>query len=289
LSDEFFQKEFEGLVNRNIFWVRSSKIQEDLLNSSPYVKEVVVEKQIPDTLIFTVTEREPKFVWVNLAGAYLLDGEGHVLEIASDFENLQLASEEIDLLKGYGNLQEVAEQPKEESEDEVLEENEGTTDDAASAEEEAGSETESIEVEETDKSEKIKKVEEQQKEMASRVEHFWIEQFKNMGEKYEIYPVIYSYQVSDLKVRDTLDITIVSGIQAGIELEFFEDIYRYIWESDYRFVIYITPTKKIIFSTRREFETQINDLRIILTKLKQDGVSFKMIDLSSEMIVYERE
>jgi cell division septal protein FtsQ len=268
------------LYDRNIFLIRASQVRNEVIGMSPYVKSVRVEKHLPDNVTIFLEEREPTFTWVNLSGSYLVDLEGVVLEVLADFENLEFSQEEIDLLKGYGNLKELEEDENEETD--KLEDGENTSSDTQ--EDVLNSESD-----EEDNSEELNKiVEERRREIISKVDQFWITNVEDLGEGEKLYPYVFSYEQRDYSVLESLDSSIIDATTKGLEINYLsEEVLRFIWEGDYRFVIYLKHGRKIVFSTRRDFADQINDLEILLVQLRSEGKSFSYIDLSSEVIVYE--
>lgn len=321
IEREFVESKFSGIIGRNIFFIRASSLKEEVENYSPFIKSVKVEKHLPSSVTITLQERDPYFVWMNLSGCYLIDSEGIVLEIISDFENLEVLQEDIDLLKGYGNLrgfddEESNEDQGEESEDvdslTSLEQDPSTdstdsTDSTSSLQAgslQAGSlqlgsaklttsrsgqaGQDEIEEEELTQEEKYELVEINRNEVVSRVDRFWEIKLELIPEKYNIYPFIYSYEQRDYTVLESLDLSIISATKKCLDIDFIvEDVMRYIWESEFRFVINFKLMRKIVFSTRRDIDSQKEDLRVLIDKLKKDGKNFYYIDLSSDIIVYE--
>ena len=277
-TDDFYQQKLNYLYGQNIFFTRSSKISEDAKRISSYVKNIHIEKTLPDTLLITVEERTPLFVWVNLSGAYLIDDEGIVLEIVSNFNDLQLSSEDLDLLKGYGDLSELME------EEEKAEEGEGGAEGVDS-----GTESDELEEDITEE-DKVQFLKNEQMEVTSRVEKFWNENFLTISKKYRVHPFVYGYDLQAPLVMDTLDSELLNNTKYVLSIDFLDkEVIQYVWESSYRFVICFKEGSKILFSTRREFSDQIDDLEILQEEFKKEGVEFKVIDLSSEALVYEFE
>lgn len=68
-----------GLVGLSYWQVRADEV-EARLERLPRVARATVEAGFSDTAAITIEERTPALVWRNEAGAYLVDGEGVVLE-----------------------------------------------------------------------------------------------------------------------------------------------------------------------------------------------------------------
>jgi hypothetical protein len=280
LDTPFVEGKLDYLLGQNIFLVRSSDLSTDVQRISSYVFSAHVEKKLPDTLLITIEERSPRLLWVNLAGIYLLVEEGVVLEVRKDFQNLELSSDDIDLLKGYGQITEPdpleEEDPTVEPEEEVPA---GGSTTQADGQDEA---------EEVDPTEKLAQIEQARQEVVARVDNFWKTQLQEFSELDSTYSVVYSYEVFDYAILDRFDKQLMTTTEAGISISDLPDtVDQYIWESDFRFVIYLKNLSKIVFSTRRDFAQQVNDLKILLADFRNKGISFSYIDLSSESILYE--
>lgn len=76
-----------GLKDKNIFLVRTGDIQERLYKAFPSIQSVSVRCQLPGQVIIQVVEREPKLIWHTRDAAFLVDGEGKVLQWASGLES----------------------------------------------------------------------------------------------------------------------------------------------------------------------------------------------------------
>ncbi len=276
----------ERIIDKNIFFIRSSSLKDEISNYSAYISEVKVEKHLPDSVYVNIDEREPLFVWVNLSGAYLVSQEGLILEVVADFRDLEISSEDIDLLKGYGNLKEYT--VSEEDED-----GEGDTDEGEeneSIDEESNVEEEVDEQEQLSDEEILELIEQERDEIIARVDQYWNENMVNIPEKFQAYTFVLSYDQKSYVSLDSLSEEILDNTRVGLDINFIgETVHRYIWESEYRFVFYFDVRRKIVFSTRRDFSTQSEDLRVLIDKLKKDDKRFSYIDLSSDIIVYEVE
>jgi len=276
IDENFIKSRLERVIGKNIFFIRSSNLRNEIRGYSPYIKNVKAEKHLPNIVDISIEERKPEIIWLNLSGSYLVDEEGFIVEVVSDFEDLKVSEEDIDLLKGYGNLKEYG---KDENIDE--EDNSSTNNE----ESEKQSETEEKASEEEDA---YKLFEQNKLEVISRVDQYWNENLKNIPEEYKKFPFIYSYEQHSYIPLNKLDKNIVDSSKIVLSIDFVDNnVKRYIWESEYRFVIYYDLNHKVVFSTKRDFQIQIEDLKILINSLKKDGRNFSYIDLSSDIIVYE--
>jgi len=274
LSDQFIMDNLNSVIGQNIFLIRSSKMREDLQELSPYIRDIRVEKELPNNIILVIEERKSYMLWVNFTGAYLMDTDGLVLDIVEDFKDLELVQEDIDLLKGYGNLQQI----RKEEEEKSSKKNEQDVEEQIKKEDnEGGNSKETLEI-----------LESRQNEIVSKVDNFWRQNLNKVRKEYKSYPFIYSYDSQKHVVHDLLDSSIVNDTKLGVEISYLkEDVVRYIWESQFRFVILLTEGRKIVFSTRRDFQQQVDDLNVLITELKKQNRTFNFIDLSSKVIPVE--
>ncbi|MBN2016492.1 FtsQ-type POTRA domain-containing protein [Candidatus Dojkabacteria bacterium] len=272
------EEKLSYLKGKNIFFVRASRVGDEVLNISPYIMTAKAEKHLPGTIIVNIEERRPSFLWINLNGAYLVDNEGFILEVIVNYNNFEISEEDLDLLRGYGNLKEI-------EESRVKEENSAVEDTDAQVEESADEIAEELTLEE-----KYVIIEGNRQEVISRVDSFWEEKIVGIPEVYMKYPFVFSYEQREISIREEISEEIVSSTKVGIGIDSLgEDVVRYIWESNYRFVIYLARRRKIVFTTRRNFDEQVNDLDVLLDKFKKENLEFVYIDLSGDIIVYELE
>lgn len=282
LEKSFVEGKLSYLVGQNIFLVRSSGLGNDVQRISSYIYSVQVEKELPDTIVVTIEERKPKFLWINLAGVFLLDDQGMVLEVQKDFQNLDLSIDDVDLLKGYGAVTEPEELNT------PLPTEEEITVEQSSEESLSEVEEESKEEQSLNAKEKLVEIEQARQEVVARVENYWQSQLEGFPMENSQFPIVYSYESQDYHVSYFFSPSLVEITSAGISIDFLPDkVDQYIWESDFRFVIYLKNLSKIVFSTRRDFGEQIEDLRILLKNFSNKNISFSYVDLSSESIVYE--
>lgn len=275
VSDEFFEDRLGYLLGQNIFFIRSSDLDQEISQLSPYISAVQTEKKLPDQILLTIEERVPELYWINLAGIYLIDQDGFVLEVVSDFENLQLSDDDIDLLKGYGNLLELQESQKNDSKQETQET-------------EGGDESEKEE-EILSPQERIEEIEADRRELIARVDTFWKNKMNSL-EAMSSYPIVFSYEKKDYQTLAKIEQNQLLATEVVVGIDFLgEDISKYVWESDFRFVIYLNNWRRIVFSSKKDVEKQVDELRILLDELHSKNETFAFVDLGGDLIVYEVE
>jgi cell division septal protein FtsQ len=264
LSTEVIEQRLSYLPGQNIFLVRATKLEHDMSDFSSLVKDVHVEKELPDSIKVIVEERIPTFIWVNFKGIYLIDSEGVVLDTLSEFDGFDLSDDDLDLLRGYGDI--------------------------SSLKNESQSSDEKTEESSSQENEKdvLTLLSDRQKEVISKVDTFW--QQNVQSEVYKEYPIIYSYDKGSFHELEEIDSQIVQSTTSILTIDFFQgEVVKYLWESNFRLVVTLTRGRKIIFSTKRNFNEQIEDLEVILTEFQKNNKKFKIIDLSSKVVMYEFE
>ncbi len=294
VEKSFLDDQLSDIIGKNIFFIRASGLKEEVLNYSVFIKSVQVEKHLPDRINVHLEERVPYMVWINLSGCYLVDEEGFVLEEILDFKDLKISEEDVDLLKGYGNLKEY-EDSIEEAKDTDGEDEQQNVDNEKEEDDETEDEVEVEEEEEREDDhltleERYAQIEKERKEVISMVDQFWRTNTELIPDKYSTYSYIYSYEQKDYQIQEVMDPAIISASKLCIDIDFFsEKVLKYIWESEYRFVLNFKFMRKIVFSTRRDFNDQIYDLKVLIRDLNNEGKNFTYIDLSSDILVYEFE
>ena len=79
---EGMQAEFnERLVSGNMIFFPSEKIRQEVLREYPQLKDIVITKKFPHTIIITPVLRSPFATLVTLNASYGIDDEGRVLSI----------------------------------------------------------------------------------------------------------------------------------------------------------------------------------------------------------------
>ncbi len=260
LTKQFFEDELNHLKGKNIFLTRASGVDEDINELSPFVKDVIVEKKLPNKLNITIRERKPAFVLVTLSGAFLVDEEGVIVDVLKEFKPLEITDEDIDILMGYGNLEEQKSKSKKDKKKKVL-----------------------------GKKERKELLAKKKKELESLVKRFWTENTKSLLDEYEDYSLIYSYKRRSFTNTEHVEDSIMKNSLEVVRSNFIpgKEVIKYIWESPFRFVVYLMEGRSIIFSSRRGIEEQLKDLKALILRLKRQGKEFKKIDLGSDFIVYE--
>ncbi len=87
---------------KSILLLQLRQVEADLSKEFNIFNGVTVTKQFPDTVFVRISEREPKLVYINLSGAFLVDANGLVLQqIFTD--PIDFSPEKMNISRGLGN------------------------------------------------------------------------------------------------------------------------------------------------------------------------------------------
>lgn len=88
------KEELEEIANfgsyKNIFWLNTGKIENDIKNNNAYVEEVEVSRKLPNTAVIDIKERVPKYM-LQFADSYVyINNQGYMLEVSTENINLPI-------------------------------------------------------------------------------------------------------------------------------------------------------------------------------------------------------
>ncbi len=78
-----------GAIGYNIFFVEPNQVAR-AISALPEVKSVSVGTSIPNRVVISVKEREPKLIWQRGAETYWVDDEGVALRVKAELTNLPI-------------------------------------------------------------------------------------------------------------------------------------------------------------------------------------------------------
>jgi len=254
---------------KNIYSVSLSDVEKDVDALSVYIKEVYARKQLPSKLVVEITERYPRFVYIDFDGVYLVDKDNYVVAIPLE-QKVSFSKEEWEAYYSQDTELEIIKQRIIANME--LEEGE--------AEEEFDYSTVSIE-------EKTAVLQEIKNEINQVINAH----FKDVNEQmnktdFAGLQRIYYYGNSQYKEGDVLDNeALVYTIEA---LEFFDrrddlSVTETIWESKFSLRVSTLENKTFIFGVNRDIEDQLSDLEIVLAELSTAGKSYSRIDVRAEI------
>lgn len=94
-SDKMVIENSEIVTGKNLFRVNEKQVSERLSQELPYIKEITIERKLPDTLIINVTATREAAAVTTAKGFVLLDETGKVLD-----KNASILKENVAVVKG---------------------------------------------------------------------------------------------------------------------------------------------------------------------------------------------
>lgn len=93
-NSKISKEELEEIANcgmyKNIFWLNTRKIENDIKVNNAYIEEVQVSRKLPNTAVITVKERVPKYM-LQFADSYVyINNQGYMLEVSTENINLPI-------------------------------------------------------------------------------------------------------------------------------------------------------------------------------------------------------
>lgn len=300
VRDPYFSlKEFKVLGNRNtstqeiidvlkdqlgrhLYIIETSKMEQRLLDEFPIIDGVDIHKLWPDRLFIKISEREPRMVYVNLNGSYLVDDEGRILEIIAQNE-VDFDDDKIRIARGYGSIEDEA--VKKTLENEFIAKL-GIVD-------ETEIEIQNILLEQfkyeiIPLSDKERVVNYLRELYLSEAESFWSANSKLVDlSKYSSFPRVKVLNNNELLKNDEVDL---DRLNLTIEVINFTNqkqipVVDIIWEGELLVKVETLEQRYLIFGLNRKSSIQFEDLLIVLQDLAKRGKSYTVIDVSATKVL----
>lgn len=267
--------------SQSIFTANTSAIENDLQSEFNIFNGVWVNKYYPDTLSIRISEREPRLVYINLSGAFLIDANGQVLRKIF-IDPAVMPEEKINIARGFGDPNsnylyeiflnefkinnQILDLPTEEQK--LL---------IASA----------FNYEEISQNEKINRVKQLEQEYKKELIEIWnkINQAVDVS-VYSTYPRV---DVIDTMVYDeelTIDINrlnITSDLSNLFSARKIQ-VSRIVWEGELLIRVITVDDKELVFSSERKITEQFEDYILVKNQLQKEGKDYCQIDLSATKI-----
>jgi len=266
--DELFTK-LKQYENQNIFSINTNEIKENIHSTSIFLKEIYIEKILPNKLTMYVVERFPRIVIINLQGAFLIDQENVVIEILSKTEGFNLTKEEIELLAGYQspNSKIIEDKMKSSLTDEEKKE---------------------FDFSKVDELEKQKVYDDLSNELKSKIEEFFLRNAKAVsGTEFANLNRVFLYDNTNYEIGTKVK-SKFTRLPADIAAYFRQreeyTIEKMLWYDNFTLVVNTLEGKSFIFSDRRDTRLQTEDLDYMLNYLKLENKVFHSIDVTSSVI-----
>lgn len=94
-SDKMVVEKSEIVSGKNLFRVNEKSVSEKLSKELPYIKEITIERKLPDTLIINVTATREAAAVTTAKGFVLIDETGKILD-----KNASILKENVAVIKG---------------------------------------------------------------------------------------------------------------------------------------------------------------------------------------------
>jgi len=257
--------------DRNIYSINLSDIEDEVLNSSVYIKNVYARKQLPSTIIIEIKERYPTLVILNFDGVYLIDAENIV---TSNPINQSIDFSEDEWYVYHTN-----------SLDNLIIKNRIM---ANLKEGDPEFDEESFDYENYDVTikQRIKNEIKQEMDQAIAAHFSSLEQVVNESE-YAGLPRVYFYDGGSYNQEDRLVLDQITDVEKVVK--YFERLDRYsitkiAWVTKFSLKVETLEGKIFMFGDNRDIDKQIDDLDVILVELSLSGKDFTTINLQSEII-----
>ena len=265
----------EEFLGKNIFLLRTRTVEDKTTEVGSYIEEVYVEKDLPDKLEVHIVEKDPRLLLINFSNAYLIGEDFEVIDTLSEKREIRLNEQELNILNNFGDI----------SSDYVVDRIVAKEEDLTKEEEESFI----SKITDKQKEEALEKI---QEEISTKIEKAFSTHKEAVGEsRFWHLPQVFVFDNEVLEVRGSVDKNRIKtffgviGLMEGMK-DF--EVERYESNSQFKFTVKLKGRKSFIFSTKRDFSLQEEDLSIILDQLSVDGTGFKSIDVGSEKVVVER-
>lgn len=275
ISDQDLQLVVKPLTEQSIFLLNSSKLEQSLKDQYVFFKTVKIQKVWPDKLWVNINEREPKLIFINLNGAYLIDEDARVINILST-SKINFNTQELEIIRGLGDPQ--ADYVKQRLKADYL---------AAKAQSKAV-DYPKFNFVKTELSIKQAALTAIQNDLYAKASQL-LEQHSNSidDNSFASFPKVYSYDNSPHGLYSFID---KSLLDLTVEVENFfsrrkkERVIKVIWESNFLINCKLKNGKTAIFGTQKDVSIQLEDYLLVTAQLKREGKNFSQIDLSSKKI-----
>jgi cell division septal protein FtsQ len=258
ISSSQIENELSEFLNRNIFTLSSTMIEEKLNKNVSGIKRVYTTKIFPNGLFVEIVEEYPAVILISQSGANLIDNTMDLLSTLENSPQLKLLDYEVDLLEGRGDFN--AEYVRDFKLLQLSEE-----------------ERKAFKWEELPEEEKRLVLSALENEISGKKSTYEQEiEARISDSSYADLPKVYSY-IEDFEMESLKFALDASDQLISINLKVSE--MRFI--SRYTLELVVEDTKRILLSTRRDLPLQLADLNNII--FYNQFSQAKIIDLRSDV------
>lgn len=256
---------------KSIFLLNTQQISNKLLQKYIFFKKVSIRKIWPNKLWVNILEREPKLIYINLNGAYLIDEDARIIQIISSAK-INFSEDNLLIIRGLGNPN--SSYVKDRLKTDFLSQTKGSKAKFNFAKIPFSKKLAALEQIKTDL---LTKADES---LSSHNEKLKDSQYAN-------FPQVYSYDNQNFDLYEEID---KKRLELTVEVENFfrnrkqERITHITWEGNFLIKFSQKNNKLVYFGTNRETSIQLEDYLLVTQQLRFEHKSYSQIDLSSEKI-----
>jgi len=273
---------FSAYQGRHLYLIDTDGLERQLLTEYPIIDGVDITKIWPDKLFIKISEREPKLVYINLNGGYLVDDQGQILQVVTT-NKVDFDQEKIRIARGYGRVED--EYVKVTLQNEFLAKM-GYLD--KTEEEKKVILLEQFVFETYPLQEKKRVLNELEVLFKAEAESFWNANSKAVAlSKYATFPQVRVLNNDILKPDDEVDL---DRLTLTLEVTNFLSqrnipIVSIVWEGELLVKVESLEKRIIVFGLGRKSSLQFEDLLLVTNDLANRGQSYSIIDVSATKVL----
>jgi hypothetical protein len=280
------QTEYEGLINLQKHQIDSviedqfgkfmnkvdpDELEERIKNEFVEIGDVRAEKMFPDKIHFTVVEKIPVALYININGYYLIDINGEVIKAYNSETIYTFSNQDYEIARGFGSPN--ADYVEERIFNELLEE-----------------EMEEFNFAEYEYSKKQEVLANIQIERKTKIDDLIQINLKQSQEKsFPDVRTVYGWDETAYKIGDTINPDLIDFVlNVFSQLDIYKDVKvdEILWDGEQRIILFFNIDGEIVISRKRDIPVQFEDLSLIVKKIGEID-KIKRIDLSVPKVVVD--
>jgi hypothetical protein len=265
--DRVIENQFGRLMNK----IRTHELENRIRGQFVEISEIRAEKMFPDRVKFTIVEKIPIALYININGYYLIDINGEVIQAYNSETPYSFSRQDYEIARGFGspNADYVEERIFNELSEEEMPE-------FVFAEFDYSRKEEVLKHIETERKIKINDV----------IKSMYDKSLETISIDTQI---IYGWDELDYSRGDVLEEDVLAFLLSVIkELEGYSEIRvdEILWDGDQRMILFFNIDGEIIISKQRDVRIQFEDLGLIVKNIGEID-KIKRIDLSVPKVVVD--
>ena len=268
-------------IGKNLLLISTGEISADIIKAYPIINGVDITKFYPDKLFIKLNEREPKMVFINLNGSYVIDAQSKILAIIKT-EPIDYPEEKLTIARGIGDYNSKSVQ------DYFLAEFIKSKNLTNKTEEEKQKIIQSeFNFNAILQADKIKVLAQLSKVYQKEISDIFAKNAANvLATEYKDLPEVYVLENKEWKFEEEVD-----KDKQNITLELYNylikdnlDYDQIRWEGSIIVKVLLKNDKVLIFGTTRSIAEQWEDYLLVVNDLAKRGKGYSSIDVSSTKI-----